>query len=416
MIRSDPRSTRRRPPAAARVLATTTGVQATVTLASLTLAGIAPKVALGLDIPASYIGYHVSLAYAALMLTSLFVGRSVKRWGACRLSQVGLVFAALGSLATTVPFVPVVATGSLLIGLGLALPNPAASHLLVRFTNARRRNFIFSVKQTGVPLGGLVAGLMGPPIALAWGWQWAPVIVASFAILFALLLQPVRASWDDDRDRGAGLAVNPLPDLKLVLARPSFRWLAVAGASFGFVQLCFVAFVVTLLVAEVGFDLLVAGLTLSIVQASGAVGRLAWGWAADRIGDGLTVLVILGVWVTVGTLATAALAPDWPVPAVQIVAALFGFAAMGWNGVFLAEVARLSKPGTVGVTTGAFVAVFSVGAVTGPALFAFVTEQIGSYTTGFALLSVIACATALAAVIARRSARAEASDEPSRGA
>ena len=152
------------------------------------------------------------------------------------------------------------------------------------------------------------------------------------------------------------------------------------------------------------------------VQASGAVGRLAWGWAADRIGDGLTVLVILGVWVTVGTLATAALAPDWPVPAVQIVAALFGFAAMGWNGVFLAEVARLSKPGTVGVTTGAFVAVFSVGAVTGPALFAFVTEQIGSYTTGFALLSVIACATALAAVIARRSARAEASDEPSRGA
>ena len=46
----------------------------------------------------------------------------------------------------------------------------------------------------------------------------------------------------------------------------------------------------------------------------------------------------------------------------------FGLTASGWNGVFLAEVARLS-PGAEAATTGALLMVSYAGLVAGPMLF-----------------------------------------------
>ena len=48
--------------------------------------------------------------------------------------------------------------------------------------------------------------------------------------------------------------------------------------------------------------------------------------------------------------------------------ALFGATAIGWNGVQLAEVARLAPPGTAGEVTGATGFVTFAGVVIGPPL------------------------------------------------
>ena len=45
------------------------------------------------------------------------------------------------------------------------------------------RGLIFSIKQSGVPLGGAAAGLLVPGLVVAFGWQKAAVIVACMGIV-----------------------------------------------------------------------------------------------------------------------------------------------------------------------------------------------------------------------------------------
>ena len=71
---------------------------------------------------------------------------------------------------------------SALIGFSNAAANPAGAEVLQRFTPDARRNLVFSIKQAGVPLGGVIAGLAIPPLIEAFGWRTALVIAAAGAI------------------------------------------------------------------------------------------------------------------------------------------------------------------------------------------------------------------------------------------
>ncbi len=59
--------------------------------------------------------------------------------------------------------------------------------------------------------------------------------------------------------------------------------------------------------------------------------------------------------------ATAAFSPRWPTAGITLVCAAFGATAIGWNGVFLAEVARLAPKGNAGDATGGSLAVTFAG-------------------------------------------------------
>jgi MFS family permease len=105
------------------------------------------------------------------------------------LTAAGSALASLGDPAALV-------TGSLVIGAAYGLLNPAASDILVRHALAGQRSLIFAIKQTGVPLGGIAAGLLGPPLAVAYGWHAPPWVVSAARLLVAFAsesMQPSRA-------------------------------------------------------------------------------------------------------------------------------------------------------------------------------------------------------------------------------
>jgi hypothetical protein len=52
--------------------------------------------------------------------------------------------------------------GTLLIGVSIGPPSSAGMDVVQRFAPPRHRNLLFSVKQAGVPLGGVIAGLLLP--------------------------------------------------------------------------------------------------------------------------------------------------------------------------------------------------------------------------------------------------------------
>src|SRR6476620_4749658 len=182
-------------------LATTLAIQALVAMAVLTVPAMAPAMAESLGVSPTLIGAYVAIVYIGAMLASLLAGPLVIRYGAIRVSQLGLLVCAAGlALLAKAPGLVSTAIGAFLVGVGYGPITPASTHLLARTTPPHRMALVFSVKQTGVPLGGAMAGALVPALLLAGGVDAALLAVAFGNIVCALISQPMRAGMDSDRE------------------------------------------------------------------------------------------------------------------------------------------------------------------------------------------------------------------------
>ncbi len=386
-------------------LAVTLAIQAMVSLALLAVPVMATVVAQALGAPATLIGVFVAIAYVGAILASLASGSAVGRFGAIRVSQAGLLLCAAGLLLCTVPSVPAVAVGAFLIGLGYGPITPASSHLLAITTPPQRMSLVFSIKQTGVPLGGLLAGAIVPGLVVLAGWQSALLVAAGANVASAIASEPLRAELDADRRADRPLRFgNLLQPLRLVLSQRALKRLAAFSFVFSAVQLSLSTYLVTYLQVALGYGLVKAGLALSVAQAGGIAGRIVWGFVADRwLGARLALAALAGL-MAVCAVGTALLNAQVPPVLVLALLVVFGASAIGWNGVYLAEVARQAPPGMASMATGGTLAVTFFGTVLGPALFGAMASLGGGYRAGFAALAVPTAACFL--ILMRREARA----------
>jgi predicted MFS family arabinose efflux permease len=366
---------------------------------------IAPRLAPDLGVPASTVGYQLSIAYGVAALATLFSSGTIPRFGACRVTQAGVASCAAGMLLAMTASIPAIVAASVLLGLGMSVMTPASTHLLFRFSPAQNRNLIFSIKQTGVPLGWVVIALTAPGITYAFGWRWALGMVMAVAIVTLIALQRVRAEWDDDRKPDSGQGQSLFAGVAVLWRLPSLRWLAIATFFFSFGQLSLASFLLIMLVEELEYTLVAAGLLLSVMQCSGVIGRVLWGWVTDRFGDGLAMLFRLNAVMLGCCVLTAFVTPRWPVLPIALLCVVFGATAVGWNGIFLAEIARRSPRGMVSVATGGAMVWNFGGILVGPATFATVYKWIGSYTATFGWMAIIATLGLLFIVLARKSER-----------
>jgi len=387
------------------VVAVTTAALAGAIMSNGIFPVIAPRLAHDLGVPASLVGYQVSIAYGTAMFTTMLLSGLIARHGACRMTQVGLALCIVAMLLTITSSLAAIVFASMLSGAGISVMNPAASHLLYRFSPPHRRNLIFSIKQTGVPLGWLVIALTAPGITLAFGWRWALALVIVIETTILLALQRVRAHWDGDRNPGTAHRPQLFAGLLVVWRRPALRWLALASFCYTFVQLCLVTFLVTMMVEEGGYTLVAAGILLSLAQVSGIAGRITWGWLTDRTGDGFGMLLALNLVMIVCCALTVLISPQWPAFALALLFIAFGATAVGWNGIYLAEVAKTSPHGMVSVVTAGASVWNYAGILIGPAAFATLYRWTGSYTVTFGWLTVIAVLGLAFISAARRAAR-----------
>jgi len=377
-------------------------VQAITVMTANAMVVIAPAMGDLLDVDPAMIGFQVSFVYAGAMIAVILGGRLVQRFGACRTQQLCLMLAAVGALGATVPSLWVLALASFVMGLGTGPATPASSHALNRFTDPGKRNLIFSIKQTGVPLGVVWAAFMMPSMTLAVGPAWSFVTVAAIGLTVLVVLQPARRAWDDDRTPGLPLITEPLAGLRLVWRQPVLRWLSLSAYFYSFCQLCVTSFTVTMLVKEMGLGLVKAGALLSVVLLSGVFARIVLGIYADRLGSALRPLALIGTATAVMCGVTALLDPGWPRSALYLLLVLLGGSAVGWTGMFVAEVARVAPRGQVGLATSGAIAFNFLGILSGPALFAIVYQWIGSYSHTFGLLAFVAL-TGVALILKTRS-------------
>jgi MFS family permease len=350
---------------------------------------MAPAAAPSLGVTPAAVGYFVTLAYVGSMIGTVTGGGWVARFGPIRVSQFGLFLCACGLAVAASGSLAGVLAGALLVGLGYGPATPASSVILVRAAPPGMLALTFSIKQTGVPLGTAIAGAAVPSMVLGLGWQAAALGIGIACALFAMLIAPVRGRYDAARNPGAPLSLRSAfaPVLLVLRSRPIAE-LALTSVVYGGVQITLVAYLVTFLTESFALSLVLAGMVMAASQLASVAARIAWGVFADRFATRRATLGLLGVGMGLTALAGLVAGPQWPLWGLFAFAMVLGATAVGWNGVFLAEVARLAPRDRVSDVTGGSSFFTFLGVVFTPSLFHAALSVTGSYGTTYALFGL----------------------------
>jgi len=229
-----------------------------------------------------------------------------------------------------------------------------------------------------------------PAAALAFGWRWTFAAIALAGVAVIAAAQPIRRTLDTGLSADARPAIgSALAAVAGVLRDPRLAPFALISFAYAATQVSFTSFLVVHLTGVLQWSLVAAGFALSAGTIGGVAGRIAWGAVSDRTRAPRTVLGIIGVSGSVCAALASIAAPDWPPLAIYALAVVFGATAVGWNGVMLAEIARLAPAGNVGQVTGTVGVITFGGVVAGPPLFAALSATAGSTRVGFAAVAMI---------------------------
>ncbi|MGE0873807.1 MAG: MFS transporter [Burkholderiales bacterium] len=386
-------------------LLATLATQTLATMAAYSLPALAPMVAAELRVDGALIGYFVSVVYGVGIGSSLLAAGFIHRHGAVRACQFVLVatlamllIAAQGGLAA-------VALGAVAIGIGYGATAPAATHLLVPRTPPRIMNLVLSIRQIGVPLGGVLGALLLPPVALALGWQNALLVQAVPVVLLLVLLEWPRRSWERQAP-APGTRVSLAAGLRqpfALLASPAIARLTYASFIFSGTQLCFIAFMTVHLTSRAGFELIAAGQALATYQLSGVLSRPLWGWIADNFMPARRLLVLQGFIMAAAALVAGQFGAGTPGWLVLLVCVAAGSTASGYTGIAYGEFARLGGTRRTEATGLGSSAMFA-GVLVLPALATVVVTTLDSYAIAYGAVALLALSAS--AVLLLRAPRA----------
>jgi MFS family permease len=219
----------------------------------------------------------LSLGFATVVATvgnlgrataSLPVGWLADRLGGRRvLTAAGLILALLliaVSLSRSVWMVDcLLFTG----GICTASPPPAGSRAVIDLYPPRGRAVPLGMRQTGVPIGGLAAGIALPLITGHGSVRAALLALAGTALLGGLLTTAL--PWARRSTVGPRRVLRPSRSLAAIA---SWGAILVVG------QFGFLAFALPYLIRVVGRSSLVAAGAIAIAQTGAVIGRVWWSW------------------------------------------------------------------------------------------------------------------------------------------
>ena len=340
----------------------------------------------------SSIGYlTASNALGGLMI--LVVGSSMLRQiGGTRSLQLALVLGTASMALFYYPSMAVALVACFAMGMSNGAANPAGSEVLQRFSPPEMRNLMFSVKQAGVPLGGMIAGLCIPVVIVLIGWRLALLVCAVIVLVPTVLTWRLSEILDvrgSAKRRRTSLVptLHSLRMLSVPLAslgnNRGLLKMSIVGSLFAVSQSCWFAFTVVYLVDRLGFSLSLAGAIFAVMQVGGVVGRIALGWLSDRLGSATGSLSIAALFSAGTTILLGFTTPQWPLWSLMLLALVAGCSAASWNGVQIAEVARRSPAHQISETAAGASILVSLVNIVAPAAFAATVAISGRYDIAF---------------------------------
>ena len=361
---------------------------------------LADRVAEDFGISRAWLGLYLFIQNVASIAAAMGCGAIIIRMGALRISQACLLFmgGSLFVLATGVLWLYPVA--AILLG-AASVSTPASSHILAKYCPPRLAPIIFSIKQTGVPVGSLIAGVL-IPILLGTGFYIGSlgvsihldaygtcVVLGLMVYAIALSLQPLREHFDSDRRSDVKFSFSgAIQTMRVVMSNPSLRDLALCAFALGGLQSIFAGFFILFMIDGLNYSEVEAGSVFAISSFTAIGARILWGWLGSAYFSARLVMGGISLFAAVGAVLIGFLDFRWSFNSILTVAILYNVTSLSWHGILLAETARLSPEGNVGGITGGVLAFTSIAMMIYPAIYGGLLAVTDSYGIGFRLAAV----------------------------
>ena len=373
------------------VLFAASAAQAAVAFVSFGLPAIGPQLSQSFNLSLAELGAVLTAGLFGAGLSLIAAGMAVDRFGTRRpmlmgslLATVGLATAATAGSATVL-FVALVA-----FGVGSSVVPIAGTGALFRVYPAASRGWALGVRQMSVPLGGMIAALAMPGLEHAGGIGLtlgiAAAAVAVSCLAFSLVIH----------DPPAPRATRVRQPLRSIVRTPGMPRLLAVAAFYIVVLQAVLSFTVPASRAA-GLTAFAASVAYFAVNVSAMVSRIVWGRVADRGGGtrrGRT-LVEVGIVAAIGALLFTLALHLGAVVAVPAVI-LFGFGALGWNGLVYVSAGERAAPELAARSVAvAATVVFLLSAISTPLLGAL--AEAAGWDVFWLVTGVLAAAGALVA-------------------
>jgi nitrate/nitrite transporter NarK len=223
------------------------------------------------------------------------------------------------------------------------------------------RGLALGIRQTAIPIGGVIGGLVLPQVEAAAGVEGALLLLASLCLATAAAGAAVL------RESNAHEVVAEAPPWSLRDAR---LWrLSLASGGFLVAQIVLGSFVVLLLHDERGFSPTSAAAVVATFNGLAIALRIGVGRWSDVLGARIVPLRRIGAAIVVTFAAAAGLvgAPVAPLVAALVVA---GALSMAWNGLSFTAAVELAGHRRSGAAIGLQQTTLSVIGIAVPPAFA----------------------------------------------
>lgn len=392
-------------------LAMATLAQLAGAMSAQMLAPLAPLFQPDMGLSKTEVGLFSSAAFIGAWVVLIASGSLTDRYGIRLMMSLGQIVS--GAILITIAWATTLAQAFVIMfAVGMARGNcfPGSTKTVLEWFPPGMRATAMGIKQTGAPLGGIVAAATLPALGIVIGWRGAAV-VAALAIIVAgvvtwlLYRSPVEPA-------GSATKSSMRVGLGEVLRNRTIWMYGSMAMMFVIAQMALIMYLALYLkevvlvpsIPDEGARVVAAGGYLAIAQFGGGLGRVLWGLVSDRVFGGrrATVLALIGSISTVTMLVIAQFSVALPLAALTVLVFIAGLSAVGWNGVYHTLITETVGRKYAATGTGLSLTLIESGTIIGPPLFGLVADLSGGYQASWLVLCAFCGTATLLATFAAR--------------
>jgi predicted MFS family arabinose efflux permease len=366
------------------------------TLHSTTILVMSPAIKSELGLSFTEFGFLVTAYSVGQVTGALPAGRLTDRIGVGR----ALVVAHVILLASAMTLIQahgltLALIAMLIAGWGYSIINPATAKGVFETFSPQRRATAMGVKQTGVPLGGVLAALSGSLVAIM-SWRYVTAGVAAATVLGGLACLVI-AERPAPREAIPGDPADRSGRFTTILRDANYGRFVLSNFLYNFGQYNFFGYLTLFMreVAAVSQEL--AGLCYGTAQVASVTARLGWGAVSDFLFKGRRKALTVGIGIAAVVLIAAMtlVEPRWGLASGLLLSALLGLTLASYAPLMQTMSVEAVPPRLAGSAVGYNMIGTSLGAIVGPPVFGYVIDATGGFAGAWLLTAlIVACGVA----------------------
>ncbi len=335
------------------------------------------------------VGIITGTIFGAATITSTGFGWLIDHFGARLMSGITMVASgiAVASMVFANSFSTVLIVAAIMGSLR-PVGHPAGTKAILDWVSLRQRATAMSIKQAGNPLLAAIAAALIPPIAIAYGWQFAAVALGIFISIGGIFILAVYRDKETSIERKR--STKPFwQGIKSVITSRDLSFAMAFGFPLVGVQVATLTYFILYVHDELGVSIIVGGSLLAILQVSSIVMRITWGVISDTLGKGRRkpILLVAGLLTIIVLLTVAFLPQNTPYWGLVLVAIGLGATATSWVSLHSVLLSEIAKPSEVGTAIGYASTLSRSAIVITPPFFGWISD-VSNYQTAWLAMAI----------------------------